>query len=74
MRPSHKKQDIDDFINNELGEMESQPMQVKPKPAASKPSFAIGAKKSAAFAKPTFAINKKTKAADDLIDSEFDAI
>lgn len=61
--PPRKRQDIDNFIDNELDEIEDNPGAfAKPAPvfkpptggALSKPSFAMGAKKPNAFAKPSF--------------------
>ena len=63
------KNDIDDFIANELGDIESSTPAQPAKPSkpqgmgfASKPTF--GAKsKPGAFAKPSFAMGKKQTAA-----------
>jgi hypothetical protein len=69
MRGGRKQQDIDDFINNELGEIQDQtPAPVSAKPAmgkptgsiGSKPAFAMGGKKPGSIgSKPNFAIKKK---------------
>lgn len=80
MRGGRNKQDIDDFINDELGAIGEPKTTVsgsKPaiKPtggATSKPAFALASKKPAGAlgSKPSFAIKKKTQAVDDLIESE----
>ncbi len=83
MRPGRKQQDIDDFINDELGEIqESKPVAATAKPAmkpiggvGSKPAFAMAGKKPGALgSKPMFAVKKKQQAVDDLIESELGAI
>jgi hypothetical protein len=64
--PPRKRQDIDNFIDNELEDIEqSQPSKQGFKPptgVGSKPAFAMGAKKPNSFAtKPTFGAPSASK-------------